>query len=92
MSSLYVKRSDIIRSLFDYLEGKKTIGQCIDDTQSFDIDEILKKKAEEIASQMCDQYCRFPYENMPQEEIDEKICHYCPLNRLVEYESSNDVV
>lgn len=29
-----IDRSEVIKSLFDYHNGKKTIGQCIDDVQT----------------------------------------------------------
>lgn len=29
-----IDRSEVIKSLFDYFNGKKTIGQCIDDVQT----------------------------------------------------------
>ena len=33
----YFKKSDLVRSLFDYMDGKKTIGQCIDDCPTIDL-------------------------------------------------------
>ena len=30
-----IDRSEVIKSLFDYYNGKKTIGQCIEDTPTF---------------------------------------------------------
>lgn len=33
----YFKKSDLVRSLFDYMDGKKTIGQCIDDCPTVDL-------------------------------------------------------
>ena len=46
MSNLYMKQQDVIRSLFDYLEDKKTIGQCIDDTPKLDMDLIVTQLQE----------------------------------------------
>lgn len=33
----YFKKSDLVRSLFDYMDGKKSIGQCIDDCPVIDL-------------------------------------------------------
>lgn len=41
MSNIYMRQQDVIRSLFDYLEGKKTIGQCIDDCPKIDMEYII---------------------------------------------------
>lgn len=41
MSNIYMRQQDVIRSLFDYLEDKKTIGQCIDDCPKIDMDLII---------------------------------------------------
>lgn len=40
-----IDRSEVIKSLFDYHNGKKTIGQCIDDVQT--IIEADKAESEE---------------------------------------------
>ena len=34
---LYVKKVDVIRSLFDYLEKEKTIGECLDAVPVIDL-------------------------------------------------------
>ncbi len=39
-----IDRSEVIKSLFDFHKGKKTIGQCIDDVQT--IIEADKEQAE----------------------------------------------
>lgn len=41
MSNLYFKKTDVIRSLFDYLEGHRTMGECIDAVKCVDIDNII---------------------------------------------------
>lgn len=41
MSNLYFKKTDVIRSLFDYLEGRRTMGECIDAVKCVDIDNII---------------------------------------------------
>lgn len=41
MSNIYMRQQDIIRSLFDYLEDKKSIGQCIDDCAKVDMEPII---------------------------------------------------
>lgn len=41
MSNLYFKKTDVIRSLFDYLEGHRTMGECIDNVKCIDIDEVI---------------------------------------------------
>lgn len=51
MNNLYLKKTDVIRSLFDYLEDKKTIGQCIDDVPAIDMDEVIKLMEEENIKQ-----------------------------------------
>ena len=38
---------------------------------------------EGLAEQICEEYCRWPWECREQEELDVK-CAACPLNRLVE--------
>ena len=41
MSNLYFKKTNVIRSLFDYLEGHRTMGECIDAVKCVDIDNII---------------------------------------------------
>ena len=41
MNNLYFKKTDVIRSLFDYLEGKLSIGACIDNVKCIDLDEAI---------------------------------------------------
>lgn len=36
---------------------------------------------EEIVSEVCDKYCRFPYEISDEEELMKK-CENCPIGRL----------
>lgn len=36
---------------------------------------------EKLYSEMCDQYCRFPRENISQHELNDA-CASCPLNKL----------
>ena len=43
--SRYVNTRELIRSLFDYADGKKSIGQCIDDTPTADVVEREKVEA-----------------------------------------------
>ena len=43
MSSIYMRQQDVIRSLFDYVEEKKTIGQCIDDCPKIDMKLIVSQ-------------------------------------------------
>ena len=43
--SKYVNTSELIRSLFDYVEGKKSVGQCIDDTPPAEVIEKAKLEA-----------------------------------------------
>ena len=43
MSNIYMRQQDVIRSLFDYLEEKKTIGQCIDDCPKTDMKLIIEQ-------------------------------------------------
>ena len=38
---------------------------------------------EGLAEQICEEYCRWPWECQEQDQMDEK-CAACPLNRLVE--------
>lgn len=40
--SRYVNTRELIFSLFDFVEGKKSIGQCIDDTPTADVIEREK--------------------------------------------------
>ena len=47
-------------------EKEKTIPQILD----------------EIASEICDKYCRFPYEISDEEELMKK-CENCPIGRLI---------
>lgn len=54
MNNMYFKKTDVIRSLFDYLEGKKTIGQCIDDVPAIDMDDVIKLLEEENIQQALD--------------------------------------
>lgn len=43
--SRYVNTRELIYSLFDYAEGKKSVGQCIDDTPTADVIERDKLEA-----------------------------------------------
>lgn len=43
--SRYVEVKELFRSLFDYADGKKSIGQCIDDTPTADVVEREKVEA-----------------------------------------------
>ena len=36
-----IRRAEVVKSLFDYVDGNKTIGQCIDDCQTLDGDELI---------------------------------------------------
>lgn len=38
----YISTRELIRSLFDYADGKKSVGQCIDDTPPADVIEREK--------------------------------------------------
>ena len=38
-------------------------------------------KIEEICSEICDKYCKYPYE-IEDEELLRVICDKCPLNKL----------
>ena len=48
--SRYINTLELIHSLFDFAEGKKSVGQCIDDTPTADVIERkeLEKAAEKI--------------------------------------------
>lgn len=35
----YVKKTDVIKSLFQYTTGEKTMGQCIDECPSFQLED-----------------------------------------------------
>ena len=38
---------------------------------------------EEIVTEMCDKYCKYPYQEWDYEdEMLEKACSNCPLNRI----------
>lgn len=41
MSNLYFKKTDVIRSLFDYLEGRRTMGEYIDAVKCIDIENVI---------------------------------------------------
>lgn len=43
--SRYVNTRELIRSLFDYADGKKSVGQCIDDTPTAEVIEREKLEA-----------------------------------------------
>lgn len=43
--SRYVDTRELIRSLFDYADGKKSVGQCIDDTPTAEV--IEREKIED---------------------------------------------
>ena len=38
----YISTRELIRSLFDYADGKKSVGQCIDDTPTADVIETSR--------------------------------------------------
>ena len=42
--SRYIDADRAIESLFDYCNGKKTIGQCIDDTPTEEVNPIVYGK------------------------------------------------
>ena len=62
----YFKKSDLVRSLFDYMDGKKTIGQCIDDCPTVDLQNYEWKQEGMIFR--CSRCC-FPAD---------KKSNYCP--------------
>lgn len=39
---------------------------------------------EEIVSQMCDYYCKWPYVCQSSERLNDVHCERCPLNKLLE--------
>lgn len=41
----------------------------------------LASVLDEVKQNICDKYCRFPYEVEDQEQMDE-LCERCPLNKL----------
>ena len=41
---------------------------------------VTETELEEIKNQMCDKFCRFPFE-LDESELESK-CNTCPLNRL----------
>lgn len=44
----------------------------------------LLKQIEEIKTEICDKYCRFPFEHDPGEDetLEDKYCKECPLTKL----------
>lgn len=50
---------------------------------------MTKQEFEEIAGEICDKYCRYPYEWDEEREgvqlIDSDVCKSCPLNREEEW-------
>lgn len=38
---------------------------------------------DEIVEQMCDEYCRFPYEIEDEDRLYKEKCENCPLTRLL---------
>lgn len=36
---------------------------------------------DQVKAEMCDKYCRYPVDNITQEQLDE-ICEGCPFNRV----------
>lgn len=47
----------------------------------------ITQKLNEIVEQICNHYCKYPYEWDPEEHdgqelFDSEICQTCPLNRL----------
>ena len=46
---------------------------------------IERDKLKEITEQMCDYYCKWPFNTGDQAELN-KICEKCPLNSLPENE------
>lgn len=45
--------------------------------------ETLKNQTEEVASIMCDKYCRYPRE-VEDEDLMSEICDACPMNKLLQ--------
>ena len=43
--------------------------------------EKITQILEEIAAQICDEYCKYPSQIASQEELD-RICESCPLERI----------
>lgn len=48
-------------------------------------DKTISQIIEEVASEICDHYCKYMHGNYLEEELDEvlnKYCSNCPLNKL----------
>lgn len=45
------------------------------------ISEFITTEIEYVKELICDEYCRYPREDHPEEYLTE-ICENCPLNRL----------
>ena len=47
-------------------------------------EKTVSKIMEEVIEEICDKYCKFPtiYEGKDEDELYDKHCDKCPLNRL----------
>ena len=54
------------------MKSDKTITGVIDQ---------LKEIIGHVQTEICDDYCKFPYQHLNEEEM-ESVCNGCPLNKL----------
>lgn len=45
------------------------------------MNKTITRMLEEIAAEICDDYCKYPHEVSEQEDL-EKICEKCPLEKI----------
>lgn len=45
------------------------------------MNKTITRMLEEVAAEICDEYCKYPNELASQEEL-EKICEKCPLEKI----------
>lgn len=46
MSNIYLKKQDVLRALFNYLESGKSLGDCIDEVTGIDMEYIVAELKE----------------------------------------------
>ena len=60
-------------ALREFRKDKKEVGMG---------DKTIPDIIEDVKSEMCDNYCKFPQEYKDQEQMWDKKCAECPLNKL----------
>jgi len=79
-----IKEMDLCRGCYEKV--RQNTDTAKQDSKNRKRKNMSKEELEEIAEQICDEYCRYPLQWDEEEEgiplSDSEICRNCPLNRF----------